>query len=175
MSQIRARDQRRSWRYVCGSTCESGAKYPARIRKADSGANCNFGHGGYLHDNQQLSCERKRTGAISGLGLDVVRMARNGELDVAVIFSQDQDLAEVAGEVRDIARKQGCWLKIVSAFPHGPKSTTTRGIDRTDWFRIDSEIYARCIDSFEGLSSESLTLGPAGSMSVSFIVSRLRG
>ena len=38
------------------------------------------------------------------LGLDVVRMARNGELDVAVLFSQDQDLAEVAGEVRDIAR-----------------------------------------------------------------------
>ena len=25
------------------------------------------------------------------LGLDVVRMARNGEFDVAVIFSQDQD------------------------------------------------------------------------------------
>ena len=33
------------------------AKYPARSRKADSGANCNLGHGGYLHDNQQLSCE----------------------------------------------------------------------------------------------------------------------
>ena len=32
-------------------------KYPARSRKADSGANCNLGHGGYLHDNQQLSCE----------------------------------------------------------------------------------------------------------------------
>ena len=40
---------------------------PARSRKADSGANCNLGHGGYLHDNQQLSSERKRTGAISGL------------------------------------------------------------------------------------------------------------
>ena len=38
----------------CG---ESGAKYPARSRKADSGANCNHGHGGYIHDNQQLSCE----------------------------------------------------------------------------------------------------------------------
>lgn len=29
------------------------------------------------------------------LGLDVVRMARKGELDVAAIFSQNQDLAEV--------------------------------------------------------------------------------
>ena len=48
------------------------------------------------------------------LGLDVVRMARHGELDVAVIFSQDQDLAEAAREVRDIARSEGRWLKVVS-------------------------------------------------------------
>ena len=47
--------------------CESGAKYPARIRKADNGANCNLGHGGYPHDNQQVTCEQKRTGEISGL------------------------------------------------------------------------------------------------------------
>ncbi len=33
------------------------------------------------------------------IGLDMVRMARNGALDVAVTFSQDQDLAEVAQEV----------------------------------------------------------------------------
>ena len=45
------------------------------------------------------------------LGLDVVRMARNAELDVAIVFSQDQDLAEVAGEVRDISRGAERWLK----------------------------------------------------------------
>ena len=50
------------------------------------------------------------------LGLDVVRMARHGELDVAVIFSQDQDLAEVAQEIRNIACSEGRWLKIASAF-----------------------------------------------------------
>ncbi len=33
------------------------------------------------------------------IGLDMVRMARNDALDVAVIFSQDQDLAELAQEV----------------------------------------------------------------------------
>ena len=80
------------------------------------------------------------------LGLDVVRMARNAELDVAVIFSQDQDLAEVAREVRDIARAGGRWLKIVSAFPYGPEATTRRGIDRTDWFRMDREFYDDCLD-----------------------------
>ena len=81
------------------------------------------------------------------LGLDVVRMARHGELDVAVIFSQDQDLAEVAREVRDIARSEGRWLKVVSAFPHGPNATSTRGIDGTDWFRMNREFYDACLDS----------------------------
>lgn len=80
------------------------------------------------------------------LGLDVVRMARNGELDVAVLFSQDQDLAEVAREIRDIVRAQGRWLKIVSAFPHGPQATTPRGINGTDWFRMDRGFYDACLD-----------------------------
>ncbi|MCY4242543.1 MAG: NYN domain-containing protein [Rhodobacter sp.] len=80
------------------------------------------------------------------LGLDVVRLARNDELDVAVVFSQDQDLAEVAHEVRDIVRAQGRWLKIVSAFPHGDQATSMRGINRTDWFRMDREFYDACLD-----------------------------
>ncbi len=80
------------------------------------------------------------------LGLDIVRMARNGEFDVAVIFSQDQDLAEVAREIRDISRARNCWLKVVSAFPHGPDASSSRGIDRTDWFRMDREFYDACLD-----------------------------
>ena len=80
------------------------------------------------------------------LGLDVVRMARNAELDVAILFSQDQDLAEVAREVRDISRRTDRWIKIVSAFPYGSNATSTRGIDRTDWFRMDREFYDSCLD-----------------------------
>ena len=71
------------------------------------------------------------------IGLDMVRMARNGQLDVAVIFSQDQDLAEAADDVREISHSQQKWLKVVSAFPSGPNATTNRGIDKTDWFRMD--------------------------------------
>ena len=80
------------------------------------------------------------------LGLDVVRMARNRDFDVAVIFSQDQDFAEVAREVRDISRSQRRWIKVVSAFPHGSGSTTFRGINGTDWFRMDSNFYNNCLD-----------------------------
>ena len=80
------------------------------------------------------------------LGLDVVRMARNAGLDVAIMFSQDQDLAEVAREARDISRGAERWLKIVSAFPHGPDATSGRGIDRTDWLRMDRDFYDACLD-----------------------------
>ena len=80
------------------------------------------------------------------IGLDVVRMARSGELDVVVLFSQDQDLAEVADEIRYIARSENRWLKIASAFPVSPTASATRGINKTDWFRMDQAFYDACLD-----------------------------
>ena len=97
---------------------------------------------GSVHD---IPVEREK-GIDLRLGLDVVRMACNAELDVAIVFSQDQDLAEVAGEVRDISRSADRWLKVVSAFPHGPNATSTRGIDRSGWFRMDREFYDASLD-----------------------------
>ena len=41
------------------------------------------------------------------IALDVIRMAHRREFDVALVFSQDQDLSEVADEVRVISREQG--------------------------------------------------------------------
>ena len=96
----------------------------------------------------ELPVEREK-GIDLRLGLDVVRMARNAELNVAIVFSQDQDLAEVAREVRDIARTGARWLKMVSAFPHGPKANSTGGIDRTDWFRMDRQFYDSYLDPRE--------------------------
>jgi len=37
--------------------------------------------------------------------------------DVVLLFSQDQDFAELADEVRAIAREQQRWLKIAGAYP----------------------------------------------------------
>ena len=48
--------------------CESGAKDPARIRKAGGDANCNLGYGRFRHGYQQVTCDQERTGAICGLG-----------------------------------------------------------------------------------------------------------
>lgn len=80
------------------------------------------------------------------IALDIVRMAHRAEYDVALILSQDQDLSEVAREIRTIAREQQRWIKVACAFPYGPGTMDRRGIDRTDWIRIDRATYDACLD-----------------------------
>jgi uncharacterized LabA/DUF88 family protein len=81
------------------------------------------------------------------LALDVVRLAHRRSCDVALVFSQDQDLSEVADEIRLIAREQRRWIKIASAYPSSPTSRNSRGINGTDWIRIDRATYESCVDS----------------------------
>lgn len=80
------------------------------------------------------------------IALDVIRMAHRREYDVGLIFSQDQDLSEVAKEIRTIASEQDRWIKLACAFPLSPTSRNRRGIDRTDWMAIDRGLYDECLD-----------------------------
>jgi len=80
------------------------------------------------------------------IALDVIRMAHGQEYEVALIFSQDQDLSEVADEIRAIAHEQDRWIKVACAFPSSPTSRNRRGINRTDWIRIDRDTYDACLD-----------------------------
>lgn len=80
------------------------------------------------------------------ISLDLVRCARRKEYDVAIIFSQDQDLAEAVVEVKDIAKEQGRFIRIISAYPDSAAATVLRGIDKTEWFRMDQAFYDACID-----------------------------
>ncbi len=83
------------------------------------------------------------------LALDVVRLALENAFDVALVFSQDQDLSEVAEEIRLIARREQRWLRIASAFPISDQSVNRRGIDKTDWIKIDLEMYEACLDPMD--------------------------
>lgn len=80
------------------------------------------------------------------IALEITSLAYKRAYDVAVIFSQDQDLSEVAKEVRDIAVSQGRWIKLVCAFPDSPTVINRRGVNGTDWFRFDRAFYDACID-----------------------------
>ena len=81
------------------------------------------------------------------LALDVVSAARDNACDVALIFSQDQDISEVADEVRAISQQQNRWIKVASAFPNSPTYTNTRGIKNTEWIKIDRKTYDACRDT----------------------------
>jgi uncharacterized LabA/DUF88 family protein len=78
------------------------------------------------------------------IALDLIRMARLGEYDVAVLFSQDGDFAEVAEELRNVAREKNRWIKIASAYPCNP--SMERGIEKTDWIPLSKAEYDSCID-----------------------------
>jgi hypothetical protein len=80
------------------------------------------------------------------LALDMVRMTHQKAYDVALIFSQDQDLTEAVEEVKTIAKEQNRWIKIASAFPVSPTYRNRRGIDKTDWILIDRTTYEACLD-----------------------------
>jgi uncharacterized LabA/DUF88 family protein len=80
------------------------------------------------------------------LALDAVRLARQKAYDVALIFSQDQDLTEAVEEIKNIAVTQNRWIKVVSAYPLSPTSRNRRGIDKTDWLHINRAAYDACID-----------------------------
>jgi uncharacterized LabA/DUF88 family protein len=81
------------------------------------------------------------------LALDIVRLAHRRIYDVALVFSQDQDLSEVADEIRQIAKEQIRWIKIACAFPCSPTSSNRRGINGTEWITIDRATYDSCLDT----------------------------
>ena len=80
------------------------------------------------------------------IAIDVIRMAHRSEYDAALIFSQDQDLSEVAAEVRVISQEQDRWIKVASAFPVSPTARNKRGINSTDWVSVDRALYDACLD-----------------------------
>jgi uncharacterized LabA/DUF88 family protein len=98
-----------------------------------------------LEDGRTVYVPREK-GIDVRIAIDVITFANRRNYDVGLIFSQDQDLAEVAEEVREIARQQHRWIKLASAFPVGPGTRSRRGIDRTDWIPIDRATYDRCLD-----------------------------
>lgn len=81
------------------------------------------------------------------MALDVVRKARQEEYDVALVFSQDLDLAEAASEVKSISMAQGRWIKMACAYPVSPSYVNRRGINGTDWINLDRELYDSCLDT----------------------------
>lgn len=80
------------------------------------------------------------------IALDLIGKAVRNEYDVAIVFSQDQDLSEVADEIRTIAKQQDRWIRMACAYPVSPAAGNKRGINGTQWIKIDRATYDACID-----------------------------
>ncbi len=78
------------------------------------------------------------------IALDIIRFALDGMFDVALIFSQDEDLSEVADDIRKISQNQSKWIKIASAFPVSSSSKNSRGIYRRGTCRGAARVGYRC-------------------------------
>ncbi len=76
----------------------------------------------------------------------MVRMARQNEYDVALLFSQDQDLSEAVDDVKRISSEEDRWIKVACAFPKSPTYENKRGVNGTDWIPIDRQLYNQCVD-----------------------------
>ncbi|HEY0558596.1 MAG TPA: NYN domain-containing protein [Thermoanaerobaculia bacterium] len=81
------------------------------------------------------------------IALDIIRLALDSHCDVALVFSQDQDFSEIAEEMRGIVRRQQRWIKMASAYPSSSDYPNRRGIEKTDWIRIEKSTYDQCLDS----------------------------
>jgi uncharacterized LabA/DUF88 family protein len=80
------------------------------------------------------------------IALDVIGLAHSRSYDVALLFCRDQDLSELADEIRTISREQDRWIKVASAYPTSP-AVRFRGINKTDWCPIDRATYDACLDT----------------------------
>jgi len=80
------------------------------------------------------------------IAIDIIRHAQKRVFDAALVFSQDQDLSEVAKEIRAISDEQDRWIKIASTFPKGSPAANSRGINGTDWLPFDKSLYDQCLD-----------------------------
>jgi uncharacterized LabA/DUF88 family protein len=98
------------------------------------------------------------------IGLDMVRAAQQGEADLLILVSSDQDFQEAVREARQIARDAGRKIAIASAYPAA--SSSRHGVYQTDWLPISAAEYASCLDPHDYRPSErqllSLTEGPVG-------------
>ena len=76
----------------------------------------------------------------------MVRLARQKQYNVAILFSQDQDFEEAIKEVKAIANEQDRWIELVCAFPVGENASAKSKVYGCKPFEIDETLYRKCAD-----------------------------
>ena len=80
------------------------------------------------------------------LAIDIIKMTFEMSFDVGIIFSQDRDLNEAVIMAYQIAKSQGRYISLESAYPSDINSNNNRGLAKTQCRKIDKNTYDQCID-----------------------------
>jgi uncharacterized LabA/DUF88 family protein len=80
------------------------------------------------------------------IALDLVRMARHREYDVAILVSQDSDLNEAVEEVMSLRDELGLWLAVENAVAYVPTSDMVRLRACKRVHRITHAMFAKALD-----------------------------
>jgi uncharacterized LabA/DUF88 family protein len=82
------------------------------------------------------------------IGIDLFKLAAANQYDVAVLFSQDRDLAGAINSVIGIKNQTGRLIYLECAFPVDPALPRhyRRGVPNTKWVPINKTDYDACID-----------------------------
>jgi len=80
------------------------------------------------------------------IAIDALRGAYRKEYDVAILFSLDQDLSEVAADIRALAQEQGRHVDVASAYPCNAARGIPKPVGNTIGVQIDQAAYDACID-----------------------------
>ncbi len=108
-------------------------KYRTEYISHDDGTSCSFDY-------------KQEKGIDVRIALDVISLAIDASYDVALIFSQDQDLAELSPDIKKLSLSQNRWIQVCSVFPTAPNAPNKRGINQTSWLTFDQRLYDSCID-----------------------------
>ncbi len=79
---------------------------------------------------------------------DIIDLFRDNEYDVALLFTQDRDLAGVVEDLWLESEELGRWVYVECAYPDSPSIPRhyRLGIPNCEWITINKDTYLKCID-----------------------------
>ena len=93
----------------------------------------------------RLNASGLEKGVDVSLAIDLVQATHQQSYDVAIVVSQDSDLAPAVALSKQVAQNQNRTVAFESAIPLVPGGPLF-GIDGTTWIPIDKTTYDKCID-----------------------------
>ncbi len=120
----------------------------------------------YLHDvneNDKVNILHAREKGIDiTIALDIYKYASEKQYDIALVFSQDQDLGAVLPYIRDVEQNQNKRIPIFSVFPRSEDNANMipLGIRKTNHIGYSYKDYFKATIYAEGLEPTKKTLSP---------------